>query len=384
MCRHITRCHLLRITQRTSLITPSAECTLSNVRERYILNNSHLCGQTEMGIKHTCKSIFFICMVFTVVFLFGFRSHVQDNAGSWNGINAPKGFNLLTIHTNQGRLGNQMFTFATLYGLGRLNHRSIALMPSNYEVLQKYFDISIFPLVDEKHFVEVQPWQIGNWLKEEDKAIPLVSNIVKGNIYPTSYTFFDHVREEIKELFRFSDKIKNDAVEFLRHVKIVRPSTEVYVGVHVRRGDYLSHTGGGWLRAFDGREVDFAFFQRAVDYFRNKYANVTFLAVSDDREWCRKNLAQFGILTTPDSPGPAEDLALLAECNHTIMTYGTYGFWGGYLAGGEVVYFTDFLKPNTSMTKDYFRYEKMYPPDWVAISTTPPGFWENYTNPFLT
>ncbi|GBO06233.1 hypothetical protein AVEN_157190-1 [Araneus ventricosus] len=85
-------------------------------------------------------------MVFTIVFFFGFRP-VRDNSVDWNGINAPGGFPLLTIHTNQGRLGNQMFTFATLYGLGRLNHRSIALMPSNYEVLQKYFDVSIFPVI---------------------------------------------------------------------------------------------------------------------------------------------------------------------------------------------------------------------------------------------
>jgi hypothetical protein len=28
------------------------------------------------------------------------------------------------------------------------------------------------------------------------------------------------------------------------------------------------------------------------------------------------------------------DLALLAACNHTILTYGTFGFWAGFLAGG--------------------------------------------------
>jgi hypothetical protein len=28
------------------------------------------------------------------------------------------------------------------------------------------------------------------------------------------------------------------------------------------------------------------------------------------------------------------DLALLAACNHTILTYGTFGFWAGLLAGG--------------------------------------------------
>ena len=29
------------------------------------------------------------------------------------------------------------------------------------------------------------------------------------------------------------------------------------------------------------------------------------------------------------------DLALLASCNHTISSYGTFSFWSGFLAGGK-------------------------------------------------
>ena len=28
------------------------------------------------------------------------------------------------------------------------------------------------------------------------------------------------------------------------------------------------------------------------------------------------------------------DLSLLAACNHTIQSYGSYSFWAGFLAGG--------------------------------------------------
>ena len=31
-----------------------------------------------------------------------------------------------------------------------------------------------------------------------------------------------------------------------------------------------------------------------------------------------------------------EDLALLAACNHSIISYGTFGMWAAILAGGEV------------------------------------------------
>ena len=29
------------------------------------------------------------------------------------------------------------------------------------------------------------------------------------------------------------------------------------------------------------------------------------------------------------------DLALLAKCNHSILSYGTFSFWSGFLAGGK-------------------------------------------------
>ena len=32
-----------------------------------------------------------------------------------------------------------------------------------------------------------------------------------------------------------------------------------------------------------------------------------------------------------------EDLALLAACNHSIISYGTFGMWAAILAGGEVL-----------------------------------------------
>ena len=42
---------------------------------------------------------------------------------------------------------------------------------------------------------------------------------------------------------------------------------------------------------------------------------------------------------SPLSPAEdiGDDLALLAACNHTILSYGTFGQWGALLAGGKVV-----------------------------------------------
>ena len=51
----------------------------------------------------------------------------------------------------------------------------------------------------------------------------------------------------------------------------------------------------------------------------------------------RSNLSRpiFRPLATGEDVG--EDLALLAACNHSIISYGTFGMWAALLAGGEVL-----------------------------------------------
>ncbi|CAF4323328.1 unnamed protein product, partial [Adineta steineri] len=38
------------------------------------------------------------------------------------------------------------------------------------------------------------------------------------------------------------------------------------------------------------------------------------------------------VLVTPDSFSTADDLAILTLCQHTILTAGTFGWWGAFLS----------------------------------------------------
>ncbi len=50
-------------------------------------------------------------------------------------------------------------------------------------------------------------------------------------------------------------------------------------------------------------------------------------------------------LATADDIG--DDLALLAACNHTILSYGTFGMWGALLAGGRTI-----ISSTAALTKE--------------------------------
>jgi galactoside 2-L-fucosyltransferase 1/2 len=71
-----------------------------------------------------------------------------------------------------------------------------------------------------------------------------------------------------------------------------------------------------------------------MNVFRNKYRRVLFVVLSDDPEWCERELHGDDVVVMKTN-SPAQDLAIMAACNHSIIDYGTYGVWGAILSGGD-------------------------------------------------
>ncbi|XP_060587992.1 uncharacterized protein LOC132743491 [Ruditapes philippinarum] len=61
------------------------------------------------------------------------------------------------------------------------------------------------------------------------------------------------------------------------------------------------------------------------------------------------------------------DLAAMSLCDHMIISVGTFGWWGGWLAGGSVIYFNGYPKPGSEISK-YFVKDDFYPPFWIGIT----------------
>ena len=103
-----------------------------------------------------------------------------------------------------------------------------------------------------------------------------------------------------------------------------------YVGVHVRRTDYKR-----LLKVlFDASMVKPDYFLRQMNVLRSKYKPVIFVVVSDDPEWCEHELRGDDVVVMRNN-SPAQDLAIMATCNHSIIDYGTFGMWGAILSGGD-------------------------------------------------
>ncbi|NP_001075871.1 galactoside alpha-(1,2)-fucosyltransferase 2 [Oryctolagus cuniculus] len=265
-----------------------------------------------------------------------------------------------------GRLGNQMGEYATLYALAKENGRPAYIPAQMHSTLAPIFRISL-PVLHSSTASRV-PWQnyhLNDWMEERYRHIPVPYVRLTG--YPCSWTFYHHLRHEILREFTLHDHVREEAQAFLRGLRVngSRPST--FVGVHVRRGDYVRVMPQVWK----GVVADRGYLEQALDWFRAPTAPPVFVVTSNGMAWCRENIdASRGDVVFAGNGlegSPAKDFALLTQCNHTVMTIGTFGFWAAYLTGGDTVYLANYTAPDSPFHL-VFKPEAAFLPEWVGIT----------------
>ncbi|XP_074873001.1 galactoside alpha-(1,2)-fucosyltransferase 2-like [Carettochelys insculpta] len=293
----------------------------------------------------------------------GLKSPLPSNSTQPPPIRPTAGRGMWTVNSI-GRLGNQMGEYATLYALAKLNGRQAYILPQMHQQLAPLFCITL-PVISQDVLQHI-PWRnygLHDWMSEEYRHIE--GKYVRLTGYPCSWTFYHHLRQEILREFSFHDHVKEEANQYLAGLRGQRQNV-TYVGVHVRRGDYVRVMPQVWK----GVVADKAYLEKAMGYFRAKYQEPVFVVTSNGMDWCRENIdtSRGDVYFSGDGKesSPGRDFALLAHCNHTIMTVGTFGIWAGYLAGGETIYLANYTLPDSPFLK-LFKPEAAFLPEWIGI-----------------
>ena len=267
-----------------------------------------------------------------------------------------------------GRLGNNMFQFASLYGIARTTRRIPALPIIDNQLL----DVFHLDIMKQASF-ETVPLGISK-LQEEQSGIytPQLFYLPPRDVtvccYLQSWRYFRDYGKDIRKLFRFKDWVEVRANRYLSVITRNYLSKGhfgqhrlTYVGVHIRRSDYMNqeHLARGY------KPASVSYLHKAMDYFRQKYPNVYFIVCSDEIFWAKQHIKAYDVHFVEDQ-GSTMDLALLTHCNHTVITVGSYGWWAGWLAGGDVVYYKDWPAPGTEIGSSY-KHEDYFPPYWKGI-----------------
>lgn len=278
---------------------------------------------------------------------------------------------LMTVQLH-GRTGNMMFAYASMLGLAKQVART-AVFPSDH-YFRMLFKLSVEPkprkgIKSWVRFVEKHACVYDRRLTEGggDSSADVVELLG----YFQSWRYFDDIKDVIRKEFTFRNDIAERSSDWIElAVKRsfgtkVRRGDVTLVGLHVRRGDMALYSS--FLLGYSTASSEYL--DNAMAYFTERYNNsrLLFILCSDDFEWCEDNVKERGTpIFRMERASDAVHLAVLASCNHTIMTVGSFGWWGAWLAGGTTIYYKNFPRPASPLATDFLAQDYFYP-NWIGM-----------------
>ena len=297
----------------------------------------------------------------------------------------------------RGRLGNQMSEYASLFLNAKDYHFKPIITQRMHSALIDYFPNIKLPTAEQDAAFSrcypdtfwskiswiffFSPYQKASWTsmsldelsKDPNKFDFWQSTNIYLNEYPNDLDKISQHIKDIKTEFQFSKEYVDQAQSFL-HLKRnqylrkndLPEDTEVtFVNVHARRKDYPKQHKNTNARVL----VTEAYFQSAMERMKDDLKkegkeNVVFIMSSDDLVWCFEHfssekdifLLEAYVAEFRGDEKAVLDLVTLGNCNHSIISYGTFGTWAALLSGGKVIV-ADGFYPNSSRL----------PKNWTAL-----------------
>jgi len=231
-----------------------------------------------------------------------------------------------------GRLGNQMFQYASLKGISRNrgcdycipNHNQVIKDPYGFDMKIELFypfkmnglrprnikllDRGYAPVAEERHF------------HFDELLFNMCPDEISLAGYFQSEKYFKHIEDEIRADFSFKDEILEPCKEMIGSIGEV-------ISLHVRRTDYLTNPNHTIL---------------GLDYYEqalNKFYDASSVFVfSDDPEWCKEQeLFSGDRFMISESGDQYVDLCLMSLCKQHIIANSSYSWWGAWLSGSDNV-----------------------------------------------
>ena len=286
----------------------------------------------------------------------------------WLDPNSSRHFHRVTAYVGNVGLGNQLFAFASIVGIATVN-RMLPVFPRKLLPLKK-----IFLLTNTRHLSfkninidRVTPVQKGPQMYDgRTKTIQQMKKDIQLRGYYHSWRYFEDNEVYIRKELQFKPSLLRQVDEFLSSADIPEDWTGhnvTRVGIHVRRGNFLTPLG----QNFGYTVATAEFLANAMAYFLRHFPRVQFAVTSDDIAWCRTNIPNGSHVLYSEGKRRQLDLAISAQCQHMIVSTGTFSWWAGWLADGITVYYRHYPKRGSALGR-HFVPEDYYPSHWIPMS----------------
>lgn len=315
-----------------------------------------------------------------------FARKFTSDAANWISMNCGVGYkNVQSTHkksTNKsivsnpivrkelvGRLGNQMFQYASMLGIAYAKNGEACIINDedliSYDELRSENDDLInvckgpFKLCGrpDKSYTVIPE---GGYAKYDMKRF-----LVSGNIeietdmdqgFLQSYKYFETIQDIVRQKFQFKGDINKKVSKYMDSIK---PKGYKIIGIHARRGDHMAL---GYMKFPPDR-----YFKNAKEYFKQKYKKVKFIVATNDRNWATNKFGDKDTQVISHSKSATEDLAILGACDGVVMSLGTFSWWGAWLCGGPVIYYKNEFNMSHEVNKGNVKKSDYYLPNWIPM-----------------
>jgi hypothetical protein len=251
-------------------------------------------------------------------------------------------------HLTNGRLGNVLFRYASLIGLAKKHNTKLALPEWKYE---KFFN-GEYPtgniegrLILEPVFNYVEDWP---YIGENENVD------IKG--YLQSEKYWKPYEKEVRNMLSFQEGFKHSVRRYFDSKKVFEKTT---IAISIRRGDYVGNPN------YELLPITY-YILALFEHFPNwRQCNV--VVFSDDIPYCKVHFDCLDNVFFSENNSDIEDLCLMSQCDHFIISNSTFSWWGAYI--GEKKY-SKIVRPNYLFAGHLLKandFKDFYPERWIKF-----------------
>lgn len=261
----------------------------------------------------------------------------------------------------KGRLGNQMFEYATSYALSRKYNEKFVVYKYEYDTARRKEGFTLGTLkLANKNFYRGIPISLYFYTTKNTLSVKMqillgkeakdyeryqnkhIETIYEDTGEKTHFepitldkSFSKHVIEGFRQSPRYFDEYYDEIVaqyqpdyqldEESSNWQSVIEKDACAISIHIRRGDYVQLD---WTIPID-------YYYNAMAIMKEKYPDATFYVFSDDVSWAKENLQnekyKIEYIEHHCESNPFDDIWLMSKCRHNIIANSSYSWWGAYL-----------------------------------------------------
>jgi hypothetical protein len=261
-------------------------------------------------------------------------------------------FNMLGHH---GRLGNQMFQYATLKSIATKHEYDFTIPPSDFidpwhdHQLFEGFELSSLSKENIRFNQTQQKVEEGQFHFNQELYDNCPDNVDLFGYFQTE-KYFEHISDEIRKDFIFKEEIFSIAKEYRNSIV-----NDEIVSLHIRRGDYVNQPWHGCC---------------TLEYYEKSLSmldgNLPVIIFTDDPKWVLKqNIFDSDRFYVSEGNSNLFDMCLMSLCNYHIIANSSFSWWGAWLSDSKKVIAPQrWFGPPLSEQNDI---QDLIPNRWVKI-----------------